>query len=37
MLGLPADEEGQLMRWEDDGGRGVVFLDAIEGVSTTKT
>jgi hypothetical protein len=36
-LGIPTDEERQLLRWEDDGGRAVVFFDAIEGVSSTKT
>jgi hypothetical protein len=29
MLDHPADEEKQLMRWEDDGGRCVAFLDTI--------
>jgi hypothetical protein len=29
VLGFPTDEERQLLRWEDDGGRCVVFLDAI--------
>jgi hypothetical protein len=48
MLGFPTDDERQLLRWEDDGGRGVVFLDAIvnpfvveeiiiKGLSLTKT
>jgi hypothetical protein len=29
MLGPLTDEEKQLMRWEDDGGRCVVFVDAV--------
>jgi hypothetical protein len=29
LSGFPTDEQKQLMRWEDDGGRCVVFFDAI--------